>query len=88
MEKKEMNPQENGKRKLKSVPPQYTLCYGMRLDPGTAPEQAHPHLPVRLPNGTEGEMALHVINGDMEAIRKQLHESIDAYFEIYQDQQK
>jgi hypothetical protein len=79
--------QENGERNPKPVP-QYTLCYGLRLDPGTAPERAHPHLPVQLPDGTEGEMPLHVINGGLEAIRAQLHESIDAYFEIYQDQQK
>ncbi|MBI3803244.1 MAG: hypothetical protein HY282_05720 [Nitrospirae bacterium] len=76
----------NGKRHLKSVKPQFTLTYGIRLDPGTAPEELHPHVPVRLPDGGDGEMPLHVINGDLEKIRKQLHESIDAYFEIYQDQ--
>lgn len=68
--------------------PQYTLCYGMRLDPGTAQEQAHPHISIQLPDGTDGDMALHIINGGMEAIKKQLHESIDAYFEIYEDRQK
>lgn len=71
---------------LKVVRPQYTLCYGMRLDPGTAPEQAHPHVPVRLPDGTQGEMSLHVINGSVKEIRVHLLQSIDAFFEIYGDE--
>lgn len=68
---------------LKVVRSQYTLCYGMRLDSGTAPEQAHPHVPVSLPDGTQGEMSLHVINGSVQEIRAHLLQSIDAFFEIY-----
>ena len=71
---------------LKVVRPQYALCYGMRLDSGTAPEQAHPHVPVRLPDGSEGEMSLHVINGSVQEIRAHLLQSIDAFFEIYGDE--
>lgn len=74
---------------LKSVPslvnPQYTLGYGMRLDRGTVPEMLHPHVPVTLPDGSEGNMALHVINGTPEEIKAQLLDSIDAFFEIYTD---
>lgn len=73
---------------LKVVRPQYTLCYGMRLDPGTAPEQAHPHVPVRLPDGTQGEMSLHVINGSVQEIRTHLLQSIDAFFEIYGEEKR
>ena len=73
---------------LKVVRPQYTLCYGMRLDPGTAPEQAHPHVPVRLPDGTQGEMSLHVINGSVQEIRAHLLQSIDAFFEIYGEEKR
>lgn len=71
------------KTHLKLVKPQYTLCYGMRLDRGTAPERRHPHVPVLLPDGTEGTMALHVINGTAEEIKAQLIESIEAFFDIY-----
>lgn len=71
------------RRHLKLVRPQYTLCYGMRLDKGTAVEQAHPHAPVKLPDGSQGSMALHVINGTAEEIKAQLLESVDAFFEIY-----
>ena len=73
---------------LKVVRPQYTLCYGMRLDPGTAPEQAHPHVPVSLPDGTQGEMSLHVINGSVKEIRAHLLQSIDAFFEIYGEEKR
>jgi hypothetical protein len=71
------------KRHLKLVSPQYTLGYGMRLDKGMAPELAHPHVPVTLPDGSEGSMALHVINGTPEKIKARLLESVDAFFEIH-----
>jgi hypothetical protein len=64
----------------------YTLSYGMRLDLGIGPEQEHPHVPVRLPNGHEGQMALHVINGSLEEIKAQTRESIEAFFEILEEQ--
>ncbi|WP_455245902.1 hypothetical protein [Petrachloros mirabilis] len=67
------------------VPPQYTLGYGMRLDRGTAPELLHPHVPVTLPDGSKGNMALHVINGTPEEIKAQLQDSVDAFFDIYTD---
>ena len=68
---------------LKLVELQYTLSYGMRLDKGTASELAHPHVPVTLPNGSEGSMALHVINGTPAEIKARLLASVDAFFEIY-----
>lgn len=73
------------KRHLKLVKPQYTLCYGMRLDKGTAPEQVHPHVPVALPDGSQTTMALHIINGTAAEIKTQLLQSVDAFFEIYSE---
>ena len=64
---------------------QYTLGYGMRLDKGTAPELAHPHVSVALPDGSEGNMTLHVINGTPDEIKARLLESVDAFFEINAD---
>jgi len=61
----------------------YTLGYGMRLDVGTGMEFAHPHVPVTLPDGTVGSMAVHVINGTPDEIKARLLESVDAFFEIY-----
>lgn len=64
---------------------QYALSYGMRLDRGTASEFVHPHVAVPLPDGTEGGMALHVINGTPEEIKARLLESVDAFFELHAD---
>jgi hypothetical protein len=63
--------------------PEYTLGYGMRLDRGTGTEFAHPHVPITLSNGTVASMAVHVINGTPDEIKARLHESVDAFFEIY-----
>ena len=62
---------------------QYTLGYGMRLDRGTAPELTHPHVSITLPDGSQGSMALHVINGTPDEIKARLLESVDALFDIY-----
>jgi len=66
-------------------PVRFTLSYGMRLDRGTGSELDHPHVPVVLPNGLEGSMTLHVMNGTPEEIKTRLLESVDAFFEIYAD---
>jgi len=71
------------KSKLTHSELQYTLGYGMRLDKGTAPELAHPHVSITLPDGSEGNMALHVISGTPDEIKARLLESIDAFFKIY-----
>ena len=62
---------------------EFTLGYGMRLDRGTGTEFSHPHVPVTLPNGSVGTMAVHVINGTPDEIKARLLESVDAFFEIY-----
>ena len=70
---------------LTPVNSQYTLGYGMRLDKGTAPELAHPHVSVTLPDGSKGNMTLHVINGTPDEIKARLLESVDAFFDINAD---
>lgn len=79
---------QNGtpKDRHRASQPQYTLGYGMRLDKGTGTEFAHPHVPVTLPNGTVGSMAVHVINGTPDEIKARLLESVDAFFEIYAEE--
>jgi hypothetical protein len=73
----------NNTEPLTPVNSQYTLGYGMRLDKGTAPELAHPNVPVTLPDGSEGHMTLHVINGTPDEIKARLLESVDAFFDIH-----
>ncbi|MBI3357663.1 MAG: hypothetical protein HY038_13025 [Nitrospirae bacterium] len=63
--------------------PHYTLSYGMRLDKGTAPELAHPHMSVTLPDGSAGSMTLHVMNGTKDEIKARLLESVGAFFDIH-----
>jgi hypothetical protein len=63
----------------------YALSYGLRLDTGTASEFTHPHVPVLLPDGSIGNMTLHVMNGTAEEIKSQLLDSIDAFFDLYAD---
>lgn len=65
--------------------PRYALSYGLRLDQGTASERIHPIVPVLLPNGSMGNMTLHVVNGTADEIKAQLLRSIDAFFDIYAD---
>ena len=62
---------------------EFTLGYAMRLDRGTGTEFSHSQVPITLPNGSVGTMAIHVINGTPEKIKAQLLESVDAFFEIY-----
>src|ERR1043166_6390766 len=69
--------------KLTLVSPRYTLGYGMWLEKGTAPELAHAHVSIILPDGSEGNMALHIISGRPDEIKARLLGSIDAFFEIY-----
>ncbi len=63
----------------------YALNYGLRLDKGTASELNHPRVPILLPDGSVGNMTLHVKNGTADEIKAQLLDSIDAFFDIYTD---
>ncbi len=65
--------------------PRYTLNYGLRLDKGTGSELTHPRVPILLPDGSVGNMTLHVMNGTADEIKAQLLDSIDAFFDIYAD---
>ena len=62
---------------------EFTLGYAMRLDRGTGTEFSHSQVPIMLPDGSVGTMAIHVINGTPDKIKAQLLESVDAFFEIY-----
>jgi hypothetical protein len=57
----------------------------MRIDRGVRPEESHRHVPVRLPDGTDDEMAIHLITGSPQEIKARLLESIEAFFEIHSD---
>ena len=69
--------------RLRLLKRQHTLVYGLRLLKDQVLEEG-PHQQVPLPQAGAGEtLTLHQISGDTDEIRQKLHESIDAYFEIF-----
>ena len=58
------------------------LVYGMRLLPSEEVEQVGEGL-VKLKNGRETRVALHVLEGSKNDIVRQLRQSVDAFFDIY-----
>ncbi len=66
---------------VKGGPPRGTLVYGMRmLELGQAADVGR--AAVRLADGTTAYVTMHLIEGSRAHIRKQLMESIDAFFEL------
>lgn len=59
-----------------------TLVYGMRLLPeGEVKEITDATL--KLTNGNEAHVTMHVIEGSREQIEAQLKQSLDAFFDFY-----
>ena len=59
-----------------------TLVYGMRLLPAEEIEEVGEAL-VKLKNGREARVSLHIVEGSKDDIEKQLRTSIDAFFDLY-----
>ncbi len=69
---------------LKLVREELTLVYGLQLfrgvpDAGGLP---HVHVTVQGPGGQEATLALHSLQGSREELKRQLLDSIDAFFEL------
>jgi hypothetical protein len=61
-----------------------TLVYGMRLLPeGEAAQIGDAQ--IKLKNGREARVTMHVLEGSREEIEKQLKMSIDAFFDLQLD---
>ena len=58
------------------------LVYGMRLLPADEVESVDA-APVKLRNGNEARVTMHVLEGSRESIESQLRTSIDAFFDFY-----
>lgn len=58
------------------------LVYGMRLLPADEVEEVGEAL-VKLKNGREARVTMHVLEGSKQAIESQLTSSIDAFFDMY-----
>ena len=59
-----------------------TLVYGMRLLPSEEIEQVG-EATIRLKNGRDAHVTMHVLEGSKEEIEKQLRTSLEAFFDLY-----
>ena len=59
-----------------------TLVYGMRLLPSDEIDEVG-QATVKLKNGHETAVTMHIVEGSKEDIEKQLQSSIDAFFDLY-----
>jgi hypothetical protein len=59
-----------------------TLVYGMRLFPSEDVAEVG-KAPVKLGNGREALVTMHVLEGSKEEIEKQLRTSLEAFFDLY-----
>jgi hypothetical protein len=59
-----------------------TLVYGMRLFPSEEVAEVG-QAPVKLGNGHEAHVTMHVLEGSKEEIEKQLRTSLEAFFDLY-----
>jgi hypothetical protein len=58
------------------------LVYGMRLLPADEIEAVE-DAEIKLKNGKQARVTMHLIEGGEDQIRKQLMQSLDAFFEFY-----
>jgi hypothetical protein len=59
-----------------------TLVYGMRLLPSDEVAEVG-EAPVKLKNGRDAHVTMHILEGSKEEIEKQLRTSLEAFFDIY-----
>jgi hypothetical protein len=59
-----------------------TLVYGMRLLPADEVVEVG-EAAVKLKNGREAHVTMHVLEGSKEQIQKQLRTSVEAFFDLY-----
>jgi hypothetical protein len=59
-----------------------TLVYGMRLLPAEEVTEVG-EAPVKLRNGRDAHVTMHILEGSKEEIEKQLKTSLEAFFDFY-----
>ena len=58
------------------------LVYGLRMLPADEIEAVQA-APIKLKNGHEAQVTMHIVEGSREQIEAQLRHSIDAFFDFY-----
>jgi hypothetical protein len=69
-------------RNYNEVMAKLQLVYGMRLLPADEAVEVG-EAPVKLSNGREVHVTMHVLEGTKQEIEKQLQTSVDAFFDLY-----
>lgn len=59
-----------------------TLVYGLRLLPSEEIAEVG-DAPIKLKNGHDARVTMHVMEGSKEEIEKQLRQSLEAFFDFY-----
>jgi hypothetical protein len=59
-----------------------TLIYGLRLLPSEEVSEVEDAV-LKLKNGREARVTMHMLEGSKEEIEKQLKNSLDAFFDFY-----
>jgi hypothetical protein len=59
-----------------------TLVYGLRLLPSEEVAEVGEGV-IKLKNGHEAHVTLHIIEGSKEEIERQLRTSVEAFFDLY-----
>jgi len=59
-----------------------TLIYGLRLLPSEEVAEVGEGT-IKLKNGREAHVTLHLLEGSKDDIEKQLRQSVEAFFELY-----
>jgi hypothetical protein len=59
-----------------------TLVYGLRLLPSDEIAEVG-DAPIKLKNGHDARVTMHVMEGSKEDIEKQLRQSLEAFFDFY-----
>jgi hypothetical protein len=59
-----------------------TLIYGLRLLPSEEVSEVEDAV-LKLKNGRDARVTMHVLEGSKEEIEKQLKSSLDAFFDFY-----
>lgn len=59
-----------------------TLVYGLRLLPSDEVAEVG-DAPIKLKNGNDARVTMHVLEGSKEDIEKQLRQSLEAFFDFY-----
>ncbi len=59
-----------------------TLIYGLRLLPSDEIAEVG-DAPLKLKNGHEARVTMHLLEGSKEEIEKQLRQSLEAFFDFY-----